>query len=364
MLITLGFSACLLVAVELSVQTWVRYFRTDYETYDRSAGTPALVPGVYESEDGDSLEINESGFVGPPISSRKEGVWRIVSLGDSCTMGFGRKHYPAILQRYLETSSPEGRHYEVVNAAISGLDSEQALRRLVSQVPSLEPDVVTIYLGWNDMMKFAPRSQTRYASLSGLSRSIDRLGIVRGLRKLVFFHWRPLLGSPLTGPSSQRDRFDRFHPTYFEENLRAIVRATRGFGARAMLLTLPSAVHLNMDVEDLRRRHIQFPYFASGYAVGDFIDLIESYNRAIRRVGVEEGVLIVDLAEAFATTPHARELFWDSMHPSLQGRDFIARILANALVHEDLARPPPASSDFDAEAARQLLALEGAPAPR
>lgn len=335
-LAVLGLTAGFLAATELGVQTWARYFRAPYETYDRSAGTPALVPGVYESGHGPPFVVNESGFAGPPLSSVKEGLWRIVAIGDSCTVAGGSESYPALLQKHLDDRSTNDRHYEVVNAAIAGLDSRQALKRLVSKVPSLEPKVVTVYLGWNDLMKFAPRSQRREAIVSDLWRFIDRFWTVRGLRKLMFFHIRPRLESPLTGSASHTCGFDRFSPSYFEENLRAIIHATRDLGARALLLTLPSPVRVDMDLDDLHRARVQFPYFASCYAVGDFVDLIDSYNRAIRRVGIEEQVPVVDLAESFMRIPDTRGYFFDSMHPSALGTELIARLVASALVREGL----------------------------
>jgi lysophospholipase L1-like esterase len=59
----------------------------------------------------------------------------------------------------LDQQEPHGLRYEVVNAGVSGLNSELALRRLRSKVIDLDPDVVTIYIGWNDLMKVDPLSQ-------------------------------------------------------------------------------------------------------------------------------------------------------------------------------------------------------------
>ena len=87
----------------------------------------------------------------------------------------------------------------------------------------------------------------------------------------------------------------------------------------------------DMTLEDLRRAHVVFPYYSSAYAVGDFVDLIASYNRSIRRVAEAEGVPLVDLAKEIDGRPDRRRLFLDTMHPNQQGRELIAEILARRL---------------------------------
>ncbi len=160
------------------------------------------------------------------------------------------------------------RHFEVVNAGVSGLDSRQALGRLQSAVAPLEPELVTVYIGWNDLMKLSPTSQTKRGLLSGASRFVDRLWLARGARKALFFHLRPMLGAPRTGPESRTGTFERFSPTYFEANLRKIVDSIRVIGARPVLLTLPTAVFEEARQDDLVRIRAQFPYFWSADAVG------------------------------------------------------------------------------------------------
>ena len=118
----------------------------------------------------------------------------------------------------------------------------------------------------------------RRAALSELSRSIDRLWLIRGARKAFFYYARPRLSAPLTGPSSHTGRFNGFTPSYFEENLREMVREARQLGARPVLLTLPTSIREEMQNEDLLRIRAQFPYFFSAFAVGDFLDLLANWG--------------------------------------------------------------------------------------
>ena len=104
-------------------------------------------------------------------------------------------------------------------------------------------------------------------------------------------------------------------------------------------MTLPSVVSDDMSVNDLRRANVQFPYYSSAYAVGDYVDLIASYNRSIRDVAGTERVGLVDLAKEIDGRPDRRKLFLDTMHPNQRARELIADTLARHLRESGLVTP-------------------------
>ena len=109
------------------------------------------------ASDGNEFMINSKGFVGPEFSDRPvEGVRRVIAIGDSCTFseGFWRLAYPGILQELLADRS--GEPFEVLNAGIEGYNSTFALERLRHEIIRYRPQLVTIYIGWNDLMKTDP----------------------------------------------------------------------------------------------------------------------------------------------------------------------------------------------------------------
>lgn len=329
---------------ELAVRTWAHYLRAEVERFDPGTGTFVLVPGRHRTRFGTAV-INSQGFVGAELEPEGPDLWRIVAVGDSCTFGGGneRHTYPALLDRRLDRRERPGLRYEVVNAGISGLNSELALRRLESVVPPLHPDVVTIYIGWNDLMKFDPVAQGKEARFSGVARVLDQLWLARGLRKLLFFYVRPAILKPRTGPESRSGRFQGFRPTYFEENLERMVTAARGIGASVLLATLPTVVRPWMTLEDLEQARVVFPYFPSAYGVGDLLDLVGAYNRAIERVGLKTGTPVVDLAARFAAIEDPRPYFHDTMHTNLDGMAVIAEAFEEALEAHGLLEPAPAA---------------------
>jgi lysophospholipase L1-like esterase len=325
--------ALFFAAAEVALRTWVYFFRTPAESFDVSTGTFVLQPGVYPSRGKEPIRVNTRGFVGAEFEDPPpQGVIRIVALGDSCTFGQGnaQETYPAQLELRLnrDTGSPR---YQVINAGIEGLNSELALRRLESKVIPLRPDIVTIYIGWNDLMKFDPTSHGESRGLGVMARAIDRLWLTKGLRKLLFYYVRPHLSNPATGPASHTGKFREYRPVVFETNLRAIIASGRKMGAEMLAMTLPTVVSDDMTLADIRRANVVFPYFGSAYAVVDYLDLIAAYNRSIRRVASEEEVLLVDLATEIDGRPDRRRLFLDTMHPNEKGRELIADILARHL---------------------------------
>lgn len=97
--------------------------------------------------------INSHGFRGSEFNIKKApGVRRIVALGDSATFGAKNKDsetYSYLLQQLLD-SSPLHSHYEVINAGIPYIRSDQVRNLFEKEVLAMEPDCVILYGGWND----------------------------------------------------------------------------------------------------------------------------------------------------------------------------------------------------------------------
>lgn len=321
-----------LTLAECGVRGWAWFLREKAQKYDPALGTFVLVPGEHRTELG-VVEINADGFPGRPLEPPGADLHRVLSIGDSCTFGGGddRHTYPAMLDARLRARNAPGLRFEVVNGGISGMDSELVLNRLRAVGAGLAPKVVMIYVGWNDLMKMDPAGQMKRGTGSALARALDSLWLAKGLRKLLFFYVRPRVRPPRTGPSSHSGRFTEFRPTYFEENLRAIVDTVRGLGAKPLLVTLPTVARIEMTTEDVLAAHVVFPYFPTAYGIGDLLDLLSGYNRVVREVGGAMHVPVVPLAEHFESLSDPRPFFYDTMHTNEQGMAIIASELERGL---------------------------------
>jgi len=340
-----------LVVAEIGLRGFVYFVREPFERFDLASGTFDLVPGQYPDAYGGRIVVNEAGFAGRPLRQRAAVEWRVVAVGNSCTFGGGDgvHTFPDLLAERLRARRRGATDYEVINAGISGLDTQQVTRRTRSRVADLEPDVVVIYTGWNDLMKKSPIGQIGDGASAGVAAWLDDLWLVRGLRKVVFQRLRPIWADPATGPASRTGRFRYFEPRRYRDDLVELVRATRNMGAAPLLVTLPSPLRADLTPAQLAAARITFPSVAGTYRVGDFVDLIAAYNRVIRDVARQHDVALLDLADDFAAIPEAPRYFHDTMHPNDAGMALIAhRLEASLARHGLLAEPVPKSTATEA----------------
>lgn len=310
----------------LRVYSW--YFRTAYERYNASTGRLELVPNLQVTiPDGTRIRINSKGFVGVEFADvRSPGIYRIFAVGDSCTFaGDWDVSYSTFLEKMLNA---DGRKYEVINAGIEGYNSEYALGRIRDDILKYDPSLVTIYIGWNDLMKFSPSNMSSSGQVTWLGAALNHSYIYKGLSKVMFLYIRPRLMPPgLSEEESEYHVFDHFVPSTYEENISAMIALLRERNVRVLLLTRPTVLTRNMSAEDLKTQHVFFPYFPEAYSVPRLSSLHEAYNNSLRRLAARHQVPIVDLDEVF-NRQDKRTLFWDTMHPSKQGHELIATVLA------------------------------------
>ena len=97
---------------------------------------------------------NALGLRGPPVSSSPAaGTTRVVCLGDSITFGHGVEDdqaFPSVLQQLLR----ERGKFEVLNVGTPGESSESAVVVLNRTVLRLQPHVVLLCVGVNDVTDF------------------------------------------------------------------------------------------------------------------------------------------------------------------------------------------------------------------
>ena len=95
--------------------------------------------------------INPSGRRGPETLKSKQG-YRIVTLGNSCTFGWGVRYEDSWgyrLERILNRELPD-TSFEVINAGIPGYSSHQGKTYFAEELLGLAPDMVLIMFAWND----------------------------------------------------------------------------------------------------------------------------------------------------------------------------------------------------------------------
>jgi lysophospholipase L1-like esterase len=318
----------LLLLAEGGLRVYSWYFRTAYERYNPATERLELVPGFQSTlPGGRRIRINSKGFAGPEFDAAKPaGIQRIFAVGDSCTFaGDWDVSYSVFLERLLNA---DGRQFEVINAGIEGYDSAFAVGRIRDDVLKYAPDLVMIYIGWNDLMKTRPGSVSAGNEVSWLGSLLSQSYLFKGLSKVVFFYVRPMVSAPaLSGGESEYHAYDNFVSAAYENNLSAMVALLRERNVRVMLMTRPTVLMREMSAADLESLNVFFPYYPEAYSVPRLLSLHNAYNASVRRLGSRLRVPVVDLDEVF-NRQDKRRLFWDTMHPSREGHALIARTLA------------------------------------
>jgi lysophospholipase L1-like esterase len=272
---------------------------------------------------GGGIRINSRGFRGPEISATKPaGVQRVVALGDSATFGPSEEEcaYPFRLPDLLPP-----RQVEVINAGVEGYRSDRALVHLRRDILPLQPDVVTVFIGWNDLYQTDPSVESDQLTLraSPLTRLLTLSDAAQTFRRLVFLRFETQRAD-IQDASAQR--LASYQPLGFGQRVREIVNTARDGGARVLLFTWPTILADDMTPEAIRKVH--YPPYTNRLA--DLKALYARYQETLARVAAEEQVPLVDNAALFQGDKSAYLL--DTAHFTCQGQALVARNVADALV--------------------------------
>ncbi|HMP74881.1 MAG TPA: SGNH/GDSL hydrolase family protein [Kiritimatiellia bacterium] len=286
---------------------------------------------------------NNKGFRGRDWHEAKpEGLIRIASLGDSCTLG-GQESYSERLDRLLAEALGPGR-YEVLNGGVGSSSTHQMLQIFEQYVLPMKPDIAVVFLGWNDRWVHDGRSDSAHQLPTPFqARMRDALAVSRLFQGLVYFADR-----------SRSSRIEqRVPPAETARNLRRFARLCRDRGIALHLATTPDG----MPEDNIRRRFD--PAKRQRDWDSDLYDLVqarfdgpvaawrglnEEYNGVVRTTAREEKVSLIDLAADIeplrALYPEPPLYFFkDGIHLTELGLQELALLLAQGVLPpEDRAR--------------------------
>jgi len=263
-----------------------------------------------------------------PVPFVVQGQRRVFVLGESAAMGFPDPAFG--LAPHLQAAL--GSEWRVFNAAMTAINSH-VIREIARECARQKPQVFVVYMGNNEVVgPFG--AGTIFGKMSGLP-------VIRAQMWLTRWHagqWLlrpPEVAGEWRGLEFFKDRLvraadPRLETIYqhFAANLRDIVRAGKGAGAR--VLVAPVAV----NVEDC-------PPFAgeeamAAYRRGDYVrarDLDElrfradsRINETIRRVAAEEGAELVE-----PPVTGTGLLFWEHVHLRPEGNRLLAQAFARKM---------------------------------
>lgn len=303
--------------------------------------------------------LNQAGFRGREFTRKPPGVYRVLALGDSTTYGiigdqaFGyiAEPYPERLEHLVAERVGPGK-VEVLNAGVPGYNSFMAVMQLRAELRGLQPDLITVRYGWNDhLMSMGGEGGEAYREISSpFLRGVEDVLLKTALYPFLRRVGRELrgYGKPELKPTVQ-DIPHEWKPDVpleqYKHNLRRIVELGHAQGAEVWLLTTPHA----FLTDENRGQYDKFPNTMTAKALIAFsaiptfermIEIHDSYAEATRQVGIELGVPVVDMEEAYRQ--HASEHLYNSMdvvHPTQEGHNLEAEVLYRRMVVENIVKP-------------------------
>jgi lysophospholipase L1-like esterase len=298
------------------------------------------------------VSTNSLGFRGPDPPPAFAEVLTIVAIGGSTAESLyvsDGKTWPELVGRDLAPSFPR---VWVNNAGLDGHSTFGHRLLLDQRIVRLKPKLVLFLLGINDVgredLKAADAAvvaggagDSLMGSLVGWSArhsAIVATGLnlarYREARKLDRVHRHlEIRWAPVITPDRERSRAqvalhrERYVPPY-AARVADLVTRCRSHGIEPVLLTQPALYGNVVDPET--------KVYLGTVAVdpertlhgGLAWSLLELYNDALRQVGSERGVLVVDLARE---VPKNSRLFYDFVHFNNDGSEVVASLVAAKL---------------------------------
>lgn len=273
--------------------------------------------------------MNSLGYRGP---EPQNGRTRIVTLGASETFGMYESadhEYPRLLEEKLNRATA---CCEVINAALAG----QSLIALTARVPEIarnvHPKYALIYPSPAAYIDPPPRGRKPMLpppATPVASRILDKS---RNLFKEAVPDWmltefrrfsiaRAVRTTPLA------DKLEERNIVWFREDLTELIAALQAHGIEPILLTHATRFGQSIAPEE-QKMMLAWRRFYPRLKEEGFLDMENRANDAVRQIGAERQLLVVDVAKQMPVGP---KYFADFVHFTNDGSERMASILAEGI---------------------------------
>jgi len=294
--------------------------------------------------DGPTVSINSLGFRGKEFAAKKTpGSLRVFTLGCSCTIGANvsdTETYAAQWERLLNQPDVTRHPVEVINAGVGGYSTEMGKAWLRHEIINYEPDLITLYYGWNDHWPARLGGSDRELSSATMEKAkffLFKSRIIQLLYQLrsteLVSGWEGALRSAVASPGAAPDRQAalasatsgrdvtlgyRVPILEYEENLREMISLATENRSAVILIAAPLQYAIT---EQNTAYDVTTVPFVDGTDAPTVIANHRLYTNVLRRVGKETGTPVADLEKVFnlLTQLERDRLFYDYIHPNAEG---------------------------------------------
>jgi lysophospholipase L1-like esterase len=281
------------------------------------------------------VATNRQGLRYPtPVGRKPTGTFRIACFGDSITFGYrvptvwperpqdydhGALPFPALLEAGLRAANP-GRAIEVIPLAVPGYSSHQGLAWLRRDIGWLDPDLVVVNYGWNDINT---RARTDRETMSTSRTQVFFRRLMTASQALIHAsRWWQGRGSraPATAAGTAATRVLAHE---YVENISAMARTAARRGAHVIVLG---------------------PVYRDPVTEPGEAQRIAEHRQKLREAMTAAKIAYLEIPELHETGwPGNEPLFGERIHPGFRGHRLMANLLADRMAREGMLsglRPP------------------------
>ena len=305
---------------------------------------------------------NSLGYRGEEFSIIKpEGTFRIVAIGGSTTYSIDvqdyRKSYPQLLEEYLHEGGFD--YVQVINAGVAAYTSYQNLMNVQFRALALQPDMIIVYQGLNDIEERFVYPYSRYLSdgsgaieppnidifmpdIAEYSTALRILGIRIGqTRSHSSLEWhfsrrpRGFLGRDfarqINNGSYPSGFFEEIPvaemlrnnpPVHFERNLLNLTAVAARHDVDLLLVTMVIDDDFHEITGSRKNRK---------YSSDEYVRANQQHNDLTRSLAESTGTPMMDLAAHF---PDDHTLFTDGLHMNEQGNRVRAQLIGDFVIRQ------------------------------
>jgi lysophospholipase L1-like esterase len=303
---------------------------------------------VFPYRNGTAARQNALAFRGPVVARVKApGTRRVVILGGSSAHGWGVDNDDTIdaRLRLLLAERLPGVRVEVINLAFDGYDSYQDYERLRSDGIPLQPDIVVVHSGINDVRNARfqhlidrdPRTMLWSGELARLREEAVRGGPTLVARAKGHLYVLRLVAHVRQDLRRRRDPTDLMHPgdsavftpnlqaaDYFERNLERVLGLRDTVSFTTILSVPPSSLHARYAPGDRSVQSYWVNDAATTQMLRDTLATRMARVAAARDRPKRRVLFVVPAVPA--------EGFQDDCHLTPEGNQAVAAALADSIV--------------------------------
>ncbi|MCP4041686.1 MAG: SGNH/GDSL hydrolase family protein [Gammaproteobacteria bacterium] len=234
---------------------------------------------------------------------------KVVVLGDSCVFGWGLPKLEDTFPHLLESLfKGEGWDYRVYNLGQPGYSTTQGLKIHQNWMGQIQPDIVVLYFGWNDIWPTPLLTDSQTIRMAGLNKSV----FLQEIRRLYIYGLMYKILETLN-VLPQQERYSMETAGYKprvprDEVIRNYSRMIKGMQA---IIILPPFGNINHSIAQL----------------------MDDYKHDVK-ASMQDKTTVLQLTEMEGNSPETKDYYTkDGFHPNRQGSLHIAESLYDVITH-------------------------------